>query len=104
MTRVRVPSGVQQKRNEFSSEQKSCCADSMSVCRTPVCIYIYIRTHKNDHVLGHDKDPVVNIRVRWIIQKHEKVKDENNVPIALSAFRDKGSRLWSFLKKENKLS
>ena len=25
-----------------------------------------------------------------------RVKDEINVPIALSAFRDKGSRLWSF--------
>ena len=29
------------------------------------------------------------------------VKDKINVPIALSAFRDKGSRLWSFLKREN---
>ena len=30
------------------------------------------------------------------------VKDEINAPIALSAFRDKGSRLWSFLKKKKK--
>ena len=29
-------------------------------------------------------------------------KDEINVPIALSALRDKGSRLWSFGKKEKK--
>ena len=30
-------------------------------------------------------------------------KDEINVPIALSAFRDKGSRLWSFEKRERKI-
>ena len=30
------------------------------------------------------------------------IEDEFNVPIALSAFRDKGSRLWS-LKKKKKL-
>ena len=29
-------------------------------------------------------------------------KDEINVPIALSAFRDKGSRLWSFEKEKKK--
>ena len=29
---------------------------------------------------------------------HSKVKDEINVPIAFSAFRDKSSRLWSFKK------
>ena len=29
-------------------------------------------------------------------------KDEINVPIALTAFRDKGSRLWSFEKKKKK--
>ena len=27
------------------------------------------------------------------------VEDEFNVPIALSAFRDKGSRFWSLIKK-----
>ena len=31
---------------------------------------------------------------------HVCVKDEINVPIAPSAFRDKGSRLWSFKKKK----
>ena len=30
------------------------------------------------------------------------VEDEFNVPIALSAFRDKGSRLWSFKKRRKK--
>ena len=32
------------------------------------------------------------------------VEDEINVPIALSAFTDKGSRLWSLKKKKKKLS
>ena len=30
------------------------------------------------------------------------VEDAFNVPIALCAFRDKGSRLWSFKKKKEK--
>ena len=47
---------------EFQSRQEhkdsfKCCADSLSVCLTPVSC---IRTHNNDHV--HDKDPVVNVR------------------------------------------
>ena len=33
---------------EFFPSQK-CCADSLSVCPTPVCVGD-IRTHKNDHV------------------------------------------------------
>ena len=37
---------------------QKCCADSLSVFPSPVCI----RTHKNDHI----KDPVVHVRVRWI--------------------------------------
>ena len=32
------------------------------------------------------------------------VKDEINVPIALSAFKDKGSILWSFWKKKDQKS
>ena len=31
------------------------------------------------------------------------VEDEINVPIALSTFRDKGSRLWSLKKKEEEI-
>ena len=38
------------------------CADSLSVCPTPVCM--------KDHGT-HGTDPVVHVRVRWIIQKHE---------------------------------
>ena len=34
---------------------------------------------------------------------NEIVEDEINVPIALSAFRDKGSRLWSLKKKDKKI-
>ena len=33
---------------------KTNCADSLSVCSTPVCI----RTHNNDHARTHVKDPV----------------------------------------------
>ena len=33
-------------------------------------------------------------------EQSPRVEDEFNVPIALSAFRDKGPRLWSFKKKE----
>ena len=37
---------------------QKCCADSLMVCPTPVCI----RMHKNVHVY----DPVVHVRVWWI--------------------------------------
>ena len=44
MTRVRTPSGAQEKLGVFPSQK--CCADSLLVCPTPVCI----RIHENDHV------------------------------------------------------
>ena len=39
------------------------CADSLLVCQTPVCT----RTHKNNHV----KDPVILVRVRWIMERRK---------------------------------
>ena len=42
---VQTPSEAQEKFVRVFLSQK-CCADSLSVCPTPVCI----RTHKNEHI------------------------------------------------------
>ena len=65
MIRVRITPGAQGKLNDFFPSQR--CADSLSVCPSPVCI----RTHKNDHVRTLKKILSVvkgNVRVRWIME------------------------------------
>ena len=50
------------------------------------------------HIAAHLNAEIV-LAVTWC---RLEVKDEINVPIALSDFRDKGSRHWSFLTKKKK--
>ena len=59
---VRIPSGAQEKLWVFPSQKG--CADSLSVCPTSV----RIRMHTKDHVRTLYKEPVVHIRVRWIME------------------------------------
>ena len=68
---VRTPSEAQLAREQKYElfRVKKCCADSVSVCPTPVCI----RTHKNDHARTL-KDPVIHVRIRWITETRKDPK------------------------------
>ena len=59
----------QEHKNNFEFLRiKKVCADSLSVCPTPVCIY----TRAYERPCTRVKDPVVHVRVRWIMETPKK--------------------------------
>ena len=68
MTRVGFPSGAQET---FSPSPNKCCADSLSVCPTPVCVG-YTHAQRELLLRTHAKDPAVHVRVRRRITKTGK--------------------------------
>ena len=52
---------VRSTRKTFLSQKG--CADSLSVCPTP-----HVHTHAYERPCTHVKDPIVHVRVRWIMK------------------------------------